>query len=63
MRQTIPVTAPMPLDLEYRARLAAATQRISRAELVRRAVVDYLERLEQTTPTGNPIQDETHREG
>ena len=39
---TIPVTAPMSPDLEQRARIEAAKQRISRAELVRRAVERFL---------------------
>lgn len=40
------VTSPMPADLELRTRLAAARQRISRAELVRLAVAEYLARLD-----------------
>jgi len=59
MRQiTVPVTAPFPLELEHRARLEAARQSISRAELVRRAVIDYLERA--TNP--NPTQEAHHNE-
>jgi hypothetical protein len=46
MTDLIPVTAPMPFELEYRARIMAARLRISRAELVRRAVVDYLDRID-----------------
>lgn len=41
----INVTSPFPLDLDMEARIAAARLRITRAELVRRAVVEYLARL------------------
>ena len=41
----ISVTSPFPFDLESRARLTAARLRISRAELVRRAVLEYLDQL------------------
>jgi hypothetical protein len=52
MEQTIYVTTPFPPQLEYQARMEAAKQRISRAELVRLAVIDYLKRLEaQPAPT------------
>lgn len=50
MNQTVPVTAPFPFELEIRARLTAAKLRISRAELVRRATKDYLDRLESQSP-------------
>ena len=45
MRYTVLVTARFPLDLEARTRLTAARLRISLAELVRRAIEDYLQSL------------------
>lgn len=42
----VAVTAPMSEQLDARARLGAARLKISRSELVRRAVGAYLERLE-----------------
>lgn len=36
------VSAPFPIELEVEARIAAARQGISRSELVRRAVKEYL---------------------
>ena len=47
------VTAPFPMPLERQARLEAAKQGISRAELVRQAVKDYLQRLEQLEAAQN----------
>jgi metal-responsive CopG/Arc/MetJ family transcriptional regulator len=40
------VTAPMPPELARQARLTAARLEISRAELVRRAVTEFLRRAE-----------------
>lgn len=48
----IAVTAPMPPALEARARFEAARQSISRAELVRLAVAEYLDRQPQAHATG-----------
>lgn len=45
VRRKISVTAPFPIELDSAARIAAAKLRISRAELVRRAVEYYLSRL------------------
>lgn len=45
------VTAPFPAQLEYKARMEAARRRISRAEFVRLAVIDYLARLDKSAPT------------
>ena len=63
MNQTqavIYVTAPMPPELEQRARIAAAKQRISRAELIRQAVGEYLQRVEaKLIPSDQPIQQES----
>jgi len=42
MQQTIYVTAPFPAQLEAAARIEAARRRISRAELVRQAVAEFL---------------------
>ena len=41
----IPVTAPMPPELEKRARIYAAQLGISRAEVVRRAVESFLDEV------------------
>lgn len=46
---TIPVTAPMPPELDLQARICAAKMKVSRAELVRLAVADYLKRQETNT--------------
>ncbi len=46
-QSAIPVTAVMPPDLELRARLTAARHRISRAELVRQAVREFLRAIEE----------------
>jgi hypothetical protein len=43
---TVPVTASMPPELDLRARICAAKMKVSRAELVRLALVDYLKRFE-----------------
>lgn len=60
--EVIFVTAPFPSQLEQKARLEAARQRISRAALVRLAVSDYLKRLEaQPVPT-IPTKQESTRE-
>ncbi len=45
------ISLEIPPALEYQARITAATQRISRSELIRRALVDYLAKLEQ--PAGH----------
>lgn len=58
-KTSISVTALMPPSLEHRTRLAAARQRISRAELVRLAVIEYLAKLEsQGTQKPRGGQDE-----
>ena len=49
MLKTKIISTPMPGDLERKARITAAHVGISRAELVRRALVDYLERLTRST--------------
>jgi len=46
MQQIIYVTAPFPAQLEAAARLEAARRRISRAELVRQAVAEFLQRTQ-----------------
>lgn len=49
---TRPVATPFPPELEARTRDVAISHNISRAELVRRAMIDYLRQLEvQPTPT------------
>lgn len=45
MENTVNVNAPFPLTLAKQARVAAAINGISRAELIRRAVGEYLKRL------------------
>ena len=55
MQKTIYVNAPMPPDLEQRARIEAARRRISRAELVRRAVAEFLQRASEGQPA-QPVQ-------
>ncbi|GAB4446323.1 MAG: hypothetical protein Kow0031_29010 [Anaerolineae bacterium] len=57
-QSTVNVTAPMTPDLELRARLAAARRRISRAELIRQAVVEYLNRLEAQAVAEQEVRDE-----
>lgn len=52
------VTAPFPIQLEHKARMEAARQRISRSELVRVAVADYLKRLEVQTTSTIPTKSE-----
>lgn len=47
------ITVPFPVELEKQARIEAAIQGISRAKLVRNAVVDYLQRLSKMKVTGN----------
>ena len=48
MTRKIPVTAPMSPALELRARIEAARRRISRAELIRQAVAEFLQRAENS---------------
>lgn len=54
---SIPVTAPMPAELEQRARIEAARQRISRAEFVRRAVEMYLQPQQSEPQLGTKYRD------
>jgi len=41
------VNSEMPFDLAHRARLAAAKLDISRSELIRQALEEYLEKLNE----------------
>ena len=53
---TIFVTAEFPAQLEFEARIEAAKQRISRSELVRQAVSDYLKKLKTEVKSSNERQ-------
>lgn len=48
MQKTILVAAAFSKELDSKARVVAATQRISKSELLRRAVEEYIERCAYT---------------
>jgi hypothetical protein len=48
------VTAPFPAYLEKQARIEAAKQGVSRAQLVRLAVVEFLKKLEAQPAPASP---------
>lgn len=60
MEPSVFVTAPFPTQLEKQARIEAAKRGVSRAELIRLAVSDYLQRLEQPPKKQTEV---THERG
>lgn len=47
LNKKVAVTTPMELELEAEVRMAAAKLGVSRAELIRRAVIEFLHKLSQ----------------
>lgn len=43
----ITISTPVSMDMDMRARVVAARSRVSKSEIVRRALADYLKRAEK----------------
>lgn len=62
MKDRIILSLPIESDLAHRARVAAATLNISRVELIRRAIGDFIKPYQPASVTANhePAKEAAH---